>query len=167
MKNMNAGYAGSQAYAAAQSDWDLRRGPYIDQALQQQSNQQSLYDLQQVYGVLGNPGNTPKPKTVLKSVSDGLKEIYSDAASALGMKTNPALKLVPKEEGGVMGYMKDYFVKHRELLMGLTIVVLLDHFIFGGAFRTKIEAIVNGILNNAQKKLGEAETAVVSTVKAV
>lgn len=157
MQIANGGYTQSQALAAAQAQDDLMNQQARAAYQGQWGNHNQLGSLQDVYGVLGNPSNAPKPKPVLQSVSAGLKEIYSDSLIALGMKKNPALSLVQKEEGGVMGYMKDYFVKHRELLMGLTIVVLLDHFIFGGAFRTKIEAIVNGILNNAQKKLTDAE----------
>jgi hypothetical protein len=59
--------------------------------------------------------------------------------------------------GGIMGYVKEYFVKHRELLMGLAIFILLDHYIFNGAFKEKIQKLVHGILDQADKKLTHKE----------
>lgn len=160
MANMNGQQEAYNLALQQQAQFDEVRHGYYGGLQSQALNQSILGMLGEIYGALGNPSNEQKPKSTPKTATSILKEVYSDSLTRLGMKTNPALKLVPKEGDGVMGYMKDYFVKHRELLMGLTIVVLLDHFIFGGAFRTKIEAIVNGILNNAQKKLTD-ETAVV------
>lgn len=62
-------------------------------------------------------------------------------------------KPAQKKEGNVMDYVKGYFFKHRELLMGLTIVILLDHFIFGGAFREKTQKIVHSLLDKTEKAL--------------
>lgn len=52
-----------------------------------------------------------------------------------------------------MQYVKEYFVKHRELIMSLVVFTLIDHLIFNGAFREKIEKLVHNLLDKADKKL--------------
>lgn len=57
------------------------------------------------------------------------------------------------ERKGIMDYFKGYLVKHRELLMGLGLALVLDHYIFGGAFKEKLQKIVHSILDKTEKKL--------------
>ncbi len=56
-----------------------------------------------------------------------------------------------------MNYVKEYFVKHRELIMGLSIIVLLDHFIFKDAFKAKLQKIVANLLDKTEAKLNAPE----------
>jgi hypothetical protein len=58
-------------------------------------------------------------------------------------------------------YVKDYLVKHRELFLGLTVVILLDQFVFGGVFREKLKRLVNGFLDRAEAKLSADDKKVV------
>lgn len=83
----------------------------------------------------------------------GLSGIGSGSIQGNSLSSKQPTK--PKE-GKAMPYVRDYFIKHRELLMGLTLVILLDHFIFAGAFREKIQKIVQSILDKTEKKLCEA-----------
>jgi len=85
---------------------------------------------------------------------------YAEAAQRLGGLGTGGIsgntlsnKAEKKKEAKVMNYVRDYFIKHRELLMGLTLVILLDHFIFGGAFREKTQKIVHALLDKTEKKL--------------
>lgn len=55
-----------------------------------------------------------------------------------------------------MDYLKGYLVKHRELLMGLGLILVLDHFLLDGAFSEKIKKIIHNILDKADKKLTES-----------
>lgn len=65
----------------------------------------------------------------------------------------PPVPVIKEKTSMGTEYVKSYFMKHRELLMGFTIFVLLDHFVFGGAFREKIKRIVHSMLDKAENKL--------------
>lgn len=54
-----------------------------------------------------------------------------------------------------MSYVKEYFVKHRELLMGLVVIALIDHYFFKNALKEKLQKIAHNFLDNADKKLTE------------
>ena len=34
-----------------------------------------------------------------------------------------------------MGHIREYFARHREVLMTLAVLLILDHFLFDGAFK--------------------------------
>lgn len=73
-------------------------------------------------------------------------------------QSKPGLFLEKKEKKMSTSYVREYFVKHREILMGLAIFILLDHYIFEGAFREKIKRIVHGILDRTENKLLAVES---------
>jgi hypothetical protein len=63
-------------------------------------------------------------------------------------------QLVPDSiRGNCLNALKDYFMKHKDSLFTIGIVILIDHFVFDGAFRDKIKATVESMLNKAHKKL--------------
>jgi len=53
--------------------------------------------------------------------------------------------------------IKGYFKKHEETCITLAIIILVDHFIFNGSFRQKIQNLVDGLLAKTSKKLLEEE----------
>lgn len=57
-----------------------------------------------------------------------------------------------------MGHFREYFAKHREVLMTLLMFMLVDHFLFDGAFKHRIQEMVDGFLNRAKKKLEADDT---------
>lgn len=52
-----------------------------------------------------------------------------------------------------MGYVKDYFVRHRELILTIGLLVVVDHYLFRGAFKEKLRGIVHKLLEGAENKL--------------
>ena len=46
-----------------------------------------------------------------------------------------------------MTHLKEYFIKYRDTLLTIGLVVVLDHFIFQGAFRSKIQKAVEKLLD--------------------
>lgn len=50
--------------------------------------------------------------------------------------------------GDIRGYMKD----NRDLIFSLVFVLVLDEYIFGGVFRERIKAIVEGFLKKVEDK---------------
>lgn len=62
-----------------------------------------------------------------------------------------------KEERGTMKMMKEYLEKHKDAIFTVALVMLVDHFIFGGAFREKIKITIEALLEKAQKQLAKHE----------
>lgn len=58
-------------------------------------------------------------------------------------------------EGGsqMLANIKDYFKKHQEIFITLGIIILIDHFLFNGAFREKIKDTVEKLLKGVEKKV--------------
>ena len=56
---------------------------------------------------------------------------------------------------GFMDFLKNYFTKHQDSLMTLAVIILLDHFLFDGAFRNKIKGMVDNLINKTEKNLLE------------
>jgi len=54
-------------------------------------------------------------------------------------------------------YVKEYFEAHKDTVFTVALIVLLDHFILGGALRDKIKAMVEKLINGAEKKLLASE----------
>ena len=61
---------------------------------------------------------------------------------------------IKTQGGSVVETLKSYFKKHEDVLISLAVVLVVDHFIFNGAFREKVEAIVNKLLDKAEKSIG-------------
>jgi hypothetical protein len=84
----------------------------------------------------------------------------SGLANAYGSPKSLATRMyqnAPVTKETTMNYVKEYFVKHRELIMGLTIIALLDHFVFKDAFKEKLQKIVQGLLDKTEKQLNAPE----------
>lgn len=55
--------------------------------------------------------------------------------------------------GNMLQTVKDYLKDHKQILMTIAVVLVVDHLVFGGAFREKVKSLVDGLLNKAQKEL--------------
>lgn len=80
----------------------------------------------------------------------------------------PAFDIKPKkqEKKSMFGYTKEYFEKHKETVMTVSVVLLIDHFFLHGALRERIRSLLEGILKSAEQRLGIPFTAPASTTKA-
>lgn len=54
-----------------------------------------------------------------------------------------------------MESLKKYFENHQDSLITLAIIIVLDHFLFNGALRTKIQTSVEKLLDTNCKKLAK------------
>ncbi len=52
-----------------------------------------------------------------------------------------------------MESIKQYIDKHRDIFLTIGIVLLLDHFVFQGAFTDKLKKIVDGFLDKKTKEM--------------
>ncbi len=103
---------------------------------------------------LGQRTLSPDERRLLEQAQ--LAREYESRRVGLGPAGKSVVKSETKietKERGVMNYVKEYFVKHREILMGLGMVILLDHFLLDGALSEKLKRILHGILDKTEQKL--------------
>jgi uncharacterized protein (DUF2164 family) len=58
-----------------------------------------------------------------------------------------------QEKKPMLSRLKDYLRKHEDIFFTLAIAMLVDHFFFNGAFRQKIEAIVEKMLDSVSRRV--------------
>lgn len=69
-----------------------------------------------------------------------------------------------KQRGFMAEFFSDvrgYFKDNRDLILTVALVLVIDEFVFDGAFRDRIKKLVNGMLKKAQSKLGVGADAAV------
>lgn len=55
-------------------------------------------------------------------------------------------------KGGIMmDSLKQYITKHRDIFFTIGFILVLDHFVFGGAFKKKLEDFIHSILDRQIK----------------
>ena len=59
------------------------------------------------------------------------------------------------KEESPMKAIKEYAEKHRDLLITIGVVLILDHFVFSGAFTEKLKKIVDGFLDKKVKEVSK------------
>lgn len=55
----------------------------------------------------------------------------------------------------MMDRVKSYIERHEDVLITIGIIILIDQFIFAGAFREKLKGLVDSMINKVTSKLGE------------
>lgn len=75
---------------------------------------------------------------------------YRARKMSLGMQNS---KEINKKEIKKMGFIKEYFNKHKELFMGIALAVILDRYLLGGAFQERLKRIITSFLDKAETTL--------------
>lgn len=57
------------------------------------------------------------------------------------------------EKKSMFKLLREYVQENKNLIFNVGLVVLLDHFVLGGAFRKRIEGLISGVLEKAEKQL--------------
>jgi len=70
---------------------------------------------------------------------------------------NRLTEVLKRKERNMIESAKEYLRKHQDTILTIVVVVVLDYLFFGGAFRDKAKSLVEGVLNKAEKKLGEGD----------
>lgn len=52
--------------------------------------------------------------------------------------------------GDLRGYIKD----NRDLIFSIVFVLVLDEYVFKGAFRERLKAVIEGVLKKVENKTG-------------
>lgn len=58
---------------------------------------------------------------------------------------------------GVGDAAKRFFNKHEDTLMTVALVLLADHFFFGGKFRSRLEGVADAFLKRAEASIVPAQ----------
>ena len=58
------------------------------------------------------------------------------------------------EKKGIMKVFKQYLEEHKDVIFTLLLALLIDHFVFGDAFKEKIRNSLNKLLDKAHDKIG-------------
>lgn len=74
--------------------------------------------------------------------------------NALTKKPAFDIKQKTKEKKSMFGYTKEYFEKHKETVMTISVVLLIDHFFLHGALRERIRSLLEGVLSSMETRLG-------------
>lgn len=59
------------------------------------------------------------------------------------------------KEPNMMESVKEYLKEHKSIIITIAVALVVDHLVFGGAFREKVKSLVDGLLNKAQKQLDD------------
>jgi hypothetical protein len=79
--------------------------------------------------------------------------IYSGASGYSGAATQQPIG----RKKSMLDSVKNYVEKHKDMLFTIVLVVLIDHFLFGGALRSKIQTTLEGVLKKAEDKFHGTE----------
>ncbi len=115
--------------------------------------------LQEQFGRLNDICYDPR----LKGIRETIKEHEATIKNAQEQISKPRIFL--KEKKTMFGLAKEYAEKHKDSIMTVIVVLLVDYFFLGGALRQKIKAIAEGALDGVQKKLGNPPNANLSEKK--
>ncbi len=62
--------------------------------------------------------------------------------------------IIPKENkmNDLAGDFKGFIKEHRSVLYWVAVLMLVDHFVFNGAFRSRLKGIVDGLVTKVEEK---------------
>mgnify|MGYP001578597155 FL=1 len=75
----------------------------------------------------------------------------SGLSSTLYYKEHPMVE--QKRRKTMLGEVKEYIGKHKDVIFTLGLVILIDHFLFEGALRNRIKGTVEGVIKNLEDRL--------------
>lgn len=55
-----------------------------------------------------------------------------------------------KQENNMLDSIKEYIKEHKQVIITIGVVLLVDHLVFGGAFRERVKGLVEKLLNKAE-----------------
>lgn len=106
-------------------------------------NLDSMYGMGASFGQLG--GGAQQARTA--------SAITSTPFPNFGYEMNDNEFKLYKPKESIVGELRAYFTKNSGVIFTVALVILADHFVFGGAFRDKLKSIVDSFLNKATKQI--------------
>lgn len=77
-------------------------------------------------------------------------------SSGLAAQVSKPKNEEPKETKTMLSQMREYIKEYRTIIFTVAFVALADHFLFEGAFRTRLKTLVEGLLKKAEDKTNDA-----------
>jgi hypothetical protein len=59
---------------------------------------------------------------------------------------------IKKENKTMLSNVKAYVEKHKDIIFTLGLIILIDHFMFKGALRNRIQTSIEGVLKKVEDK---------------
>lgn len=93
--------------------------------------------------------------TVLSIPYPGAVVIFNNRGMHWIINTSFIKHALNKQTKGpaMLDTVKDYLKENKSIIMTIAVALIVDHLVFGGAFREKVKALVNGLLDKAQNNL--------------
>ena len=60
---------------------------------------------------------------------------------------------IKKENKKMLDNVKGYVEKHKDIIFTLGLIILVDHFLFKGALRSRVKDSIEGVLKNVENKI--------------
>jgi hypothetical protein len=65
---------------------------------------------------------------------------------------------LPKRKGGMLsdlfGDLRSYVKDNRDLIFSVVFILVLDEYVFNGAFRERLKGVIEGVLKKVENKTG-------------
>lgn len=55
--------------------------------------------------------------------------------------------------------VRNYYEKYQDTILTVAVIFLLDHYMFDGKFKTKLEQIMESLIGKCTAKIGASEAA--------
>lgn len=119
--------------------------------------------IQQMQGCLGSRGGILGQKA-LGSYSDQIINVpsmgYCLTCGKTGcMEAHTIPATTKKEEYKMFKSIRAYYEKYQDVILTVAAIFLLDHYMFDGKFKTKLEQIMESLINKATSKIHAIEGA--------
>jgi hypothetical protein len=106
-----------------------------------------------------------RPSTGNYSVHHDWNDISQRFIVSIGNNNKNIVEGATKMFQGIAGDLKGYLSANKDLIYGLVLILLIDQYVFEGAFRNRIKGIVEGLLKKAEDQAGVGTTINTTAVK--
>jgi hypothetical protein len=115
-----------------------------------------------ILDILDKKGGTEMPYTQQMGIPpDYYRYMQMQQAQYIPQATFATPK---KENKKMLDNVKGYIEKHKDILFTLGLIILIDHFMFNGALRTRIQSSIEGVLKTVEDRFHK-DTAIDVTPK--
>jgi len=99
--------------------------------------------------------SSPSYSNVCSTLAQSAPPVYR---ATTGRTPQPATTPAPQRKVGMLkellGDLRGYIRDNRDLIFSIAFVLVLDEFVFKGAFRERLKAVIEGVLKKVENKTG-------------
>ena len=101
----------------------------------------------------GGSNSVPLGTKGLVVSCEGEEKISVHFDNGVNWIVSPTELKLEKGDVKMIQSLKDYYKEHQDTVITIGLIVLLDHFLFGGALRQKIQDTVEKMLGHVEKRI--------------